>query len=119
MQQNIRSGLAILADLEKGRVAVQLSQAIHDAMGAAKIHGKAAQVTLTLDIRPPKEVGDRMVETPMFVAAEVTTKLPKPTPLVTLFYLDADGNATRQPTREQDDLPFSVASSQSQGGSQS
>ena len=43
--------------------------------------------------------------------AEVTTKLPKAKPPATVFFVDQDGNATRNQTRQQE-INLSIAAGQ-------
>jgi hypothetical protein len=98
----IKSAQATLNELRDGQVMNELAAAIHEATKAVKEHGKAATVTLDITVKPFQTKG--LAESPITVLAEVSSKLPKPEVPSTLFYIDGDGNPTRQPTR-QNDLP--------------
>lgn len=103
----IKPAQATLNALNDGHVMSELAEAIHDAIAAVNEYNKAATVTLTVTIAPMKKEG-RLVDAPLLLSGEVSTKLPKPEPAQTLFYLDDDGNPTRTQTR-QPDLPLSIA----------
>ena len=104
----IRPAQATLNELNNGQTMEQLAQAIHDAIAAAKEFGKPATVTLDITIGTMKEQ-NRLVNPPVLMAGEVTTKLPKAPPPQTVFFVDEDGNATRTQTREPDLPGLSVA----------
>lgn len=96
-----------LAALGDGQVMKDLATSIHDAIAAVGERGKPATVTLVITTAPMKSEA-RVVEAPLFFSGEVSAKLPKPEPQQHLFYVDDDGNPSRQPAR-QTGLPLSIA----------
>lgn len=114
---NIRSAMTLLPEFRGGQAITELSTAIHDAVAAVKEHHKAATVTLTIIIAPGSK--ERLVEPVLVMSAEVDSKLPKPAPQATVFFVDSEGNPTRQAEPRQRDIGFSVAggsSTQATGG---
>ncbi len=107
MSGNIRSALNVLAELRGGQVVTEASAALHDALASVKEHNKAATVTITLKIAPLSEA--RTVERPIEITAEISSKLPKAEPPATMFFIDEDGNPTRNPQPREPELGFSVA----------
>lgn len=102
----IRSAQSILIEIRRGALMEELSAALHEAACAVKDYGKAATVSVQITIKPQtKNMADPIVA----VEAEVSTKLPKPDVEATIFGLDEDTNLTRNLSRQQDDLPFSIA----------
>lgn len=104
----IRPAQATLNELNGGQTMSQLAEAIHHGIAATKEFGKDATVTLTITIGTMKEQG-RLVNPPILMAGEVTTKFPKAPPPQTVFFVDDDGNATRQQTREPELTGLKVA----------
>ena len=104
----IRPAQATLNELNNGHTMEHLATAIHDGIAAAKQFGKPATVTLTITIGTMKDQ-HRLVNPPMVMAGEIATKFPKAEPPQTVFFIDEDGNATREQTREPE-LPLSIAS---------
>jgi hypothetical protein len=109
----IRSATSILAEIREGRAVAELGEAIHTAIAAVKQHGKAAKVTLELTIKPTSDGSEKFVEAPLFFSAETSSKLPQPEAEKTLFFVDGNGNATRNPQERQHDLGLRVASDNS------
>jgi hypothetical protein len=108
-----RSATAILAEIREGRLVLELSEEIKKAIAAVNEHGKAAIVTLDLTIEPLRKGSENLVEAPLVFTGEVSSKLPKPKPESTLFFVGADGNVSRQPGERQPALGLSVAASSS------
>lgn len=106
---NTRSATAILAEIRDGRAVLELSAEIHKAIEAVKQHGKAAKVTLELTIAPLNKGAEHLVEAPLTFTAEIDSKLPQPDPEKTLFFVDTDGNPTRNPAERQQGLNLTVA----------
>ena len=113
----IRPAQAILNEIEDGATLEALAQAFHDAIAAVKEHGKPATVNLSITIGTLGESQHKLVEPPIIMLAEVTTKLPKAKPNATIFFVDQDGNATRNHTRQADML-LSVAGATAEGSKQ-
>jgi len=110
----IRSAQAILNEIEDGNALEQLAQAFHDAIAAVREHGKPATVNLRITVGTLGEGQHKLVEPPIIMQAEVTTKLPKATPPATIFFVDHDGNATRNLTRQQE-INLAVAGATAEG----
>jgi hypothetical protein len=103
-----RNALEILDEVRKGGATRELSAVIHEAIQAVKMHGKAAKVTIELTIAPMSKGAENLVEAPIVISDEITSKLPKPEPEKTLFYVDTEGNATRKPGERQTGLDFQI-----------
>ena len=110
---NIRPAQAILNELQDGQALNQLAQAFHDAIEAFRQHGKPATVTLQITVGT-LEGQQNLIEPPIIMTADVVTKLPKAKPPVTIFFVDQDGNATRNHTRQKD-LGLTIAGAAHQG----
>lgn len=105
----VRSSLQILSEVRDGQVAAELSNAIHDATAAVKEFGKKATVTVELTIAPLRGGAEKLVEAPLIMTAEVSSKLPQAEPEATIFFVDAGGNMTRVPSSKQPDLGLKIA----------
>ena len=103
----IRPAQATLNDLNSGQTMVALAEAIHEAISAVKQHGKPAIVSLDITVATMKDQ-HTFVNPPVVISGEVSSKLPKAPPPLTLFFVDEDGNPTRNQTREPE-LPLSIA----------
>jgi len=110
---NIRPAQAILNELQDGQALNQLAQAFHDSIAAVREHGKPATVTFTVTVGT-LEGQHNLVEPPIIMTADVTTKLPKAKPPATIFFVDHDGNPTRNQTRQQD-LGLTIAPALQEG----
>lgn len=104
-----RSATSILTEIRDGAAVNELSEAIHEAVQAVKQHGKPAKVTLDVTIAPLRKGTEHLVDAPMGFTAEVSSKLPKPDPDVSIFFVDGDGNPTRNQPERQTSLGLSVA----------
>lgn len=109
MSNNIKSATAIIAEIRDGRAVLELSNEIHEAVRAVLQHGKPASVTLELKIAPLRKGAENLTEAPLVFTAEVSSKLPKPDPELTLFYVDDDENPSRMPGSRQTPLGLTVA----------
>jgi hypothetical protein len=110
---SVRSATSILTEIRDGHAVVELGDEIHRAIAAVKEHGKPAKVTLELTISPLRNGAEKLIEAPLAFTAEISSKLPQPDPEKTLFFVDAEGNATRNPSERQQDLGLRVAGSES------
>lgn len=106
---NTRSATAILTEIRDGRLIVELSEHIKTAVAAVGEIGKPATVTIALTIGSLRKGAENLVEAPLLVSGEVTSKLPKYDPEQTLFFLGKDGNLTQSPSDRQPALGLSVA----------
>lgn len=95
----VRPAQAILIEMNNGNVMVALADHIHDAIAAVKQFGKPAVITLDITVSTMKDQHN-LVNPPVVMAGEVSSKLPKAPPPLTLFFVDEDGNPTRNQTRE-------------------
>jgi hypothetical protein len=108
----VKPAQSTLNALSDGHVMAELAQAIHEAIGAVNAQNKAATVTLTVTIAPMKKDA-KLIDSPLLISGEVSTKLPRPDAAQTLFYVDDEGNPTRTQTR-QPDLALSISKGQEQ-----
>lgn len=111
MNNKVRSATSILTEIREGRAVVELGDEIHRAIAAVKEHGKPAKVTVELTIAPLRGGAENLVEAPLVFTAEISAKLPQPDPEKTLFFVDGEGNATRNPGERQQGLGLTVAGS--------
>jgi hypothetical protein len=106
--QSIKPAQATLNALNDGHTMNELAQAIHDATSAVRDMNKAAEVVLTIRFEPLKGVSAGLRESPIVAEAEVKMKLPKPDLPQTLFYIDSEGNPTRNAPERQPELGLTV-----------
>lgn len=106
---NARSATAIIAEVRNGHLVVEASEAIKTAIAAVGEHGKKAVVTIDLTIMPPHKGAEHLIDAPILITGEVTTKLPKADPEPSLFFVGKDGNATQNPSPRDGGLQFGVA----------
>lgn len=107
--QKILPAQVTLNALRDGHVMNELAQAIHEATCAVRDMGKSAEVHLSITFQPIKGVEQGLREAPISLISEVSIKLPKPPQPTTLFYVDVEGNPTRNPAQRQPELGLSVA----------
>jgi hypothetical protein len=110
---NIRSAINIIAELRGGQVVTEMSAAIHDAVAAVREHNKKATVTLTLVIAPASN--QQLREPAITIVPEVDAKLPEAPGDATLFFVDSDGNPSRNIEKKQPDLGFRAAEQSAAG----
>lgn len=109
----VRPAQATLNELNNGQTMTELAEAIHRGIAAAKEFGKDATVTLSITIGTMKDQ-NRLVNPPILMAGEVTTKFPKAPPPQTVFFVDEDGNGTRTQVREPELTGLQIANSTAQ-----
>lgn len=95
----LRPASATLNELNEGKTMGELALGIHEAIEAVTRLGKSGTVTLTLTVATMKQMHS-LVNPPIIVTGEVTSKLPQPPLPATVFFVDEDGNPTRNQTRE-------------------
>lgn len=105
----MRTATAVIADIRNGTLVNELTQALSDALQSVHEVGKDATVTLKITIGPLTKM--TMSEPAVGYSGEITTKLAKAPTEETIFYLDANGDPSRYPTR-QAKLDISIAGSQ-------
>lgn len=104
----IRPAQAILNEIREGEIMVELAQAFHDAIANVREHGKPCEINVKLVVATLGENQHKLVEPPVIIKGAVKTKLFEPEPPATVFFVDQDGNATRNQTRQQE-IALSVA----------
>jgi hypothetical protein len=88
---------AFLASHLSGRTAEELSTEFHQLLDAVRAHGKKGQLVITVVVDPP---ANGVESAPMPIGVESAVKAPKSTPVKSLYYLDDDGNPTRDDPRQ-------------------
>ena len=87
----------LLRNQRKGRMLTELSEQMQAVANAAREHGKAGVLILTLTVTPAN--GDA---TAMSVADEIKVKLPQPSKPSSLFFVAEDGRLVREdPTQSE------------------
>jgi hypothetical protein len=110
----MRPAQATLNDLNNGQVMIALAEHIHEAIAAVKQFGKPAVISIDITVATMKDQHN-LVNPPVVISGEVSSKLPKAPPPLTLFFVDDDGNPTRNQTREPE-LNLQIASVDKQTG---
>lgn len=101
-EPSARTAAEVLPEIAKGTVMAELTEALHAATQAVRIHNKKATVTLTVTVEPFKEGTQGIAEQPLLLSGEVEAKLPKTAPERSLFFPDVDGNLNKTPQRQAD-----------------
>ena len=91
-----RPFLDMLADLRRGRVASDLTEATHDLIGKCVDTGKKGSITVTLTFEPDKDSDDERFK----VTDQITVKAPRRTVKPSIFFLTGDGNLSRTDPRQ-------------------
>lgn len=108
----MRPALEVLRELDEGKFMDKLALHIHDATQAVTAFGKAAKVSVTIEIAPLTKQG--FIEPVITMESDITSKLPKPDAHKALFFIDENGEATTQQQRQRE-IGFTVAGSEKQG----
>lgn len=105
-----RSALTILSELDNGLVMAALTEQLYSAHQQASATQRPAKVQLTLTIKPAATRATPGVNhgDVLQIIAAIDTKLPKPVHDATIFFVNADGNISRNQDR-QPDLPIREA----------
>lgn len=106
----IQSAIETIRGLREGRTLVELSAQLHAACAHVKDVGRPAEVVLKIKIKPYTAKGTKLVEQPMILEADVSSKLTPPDKEGTVFWLDPHGNPTRTPGRRERELDLNIAS---------
>lgn len=89
-----RPALDTIAELRRGRVSAELTEALHELLTACQDTGKKGELVLKLQVLPEK-VGD--YETPRVqINDSIQVKKPRRNVMPSTFYLTDDGNPTRR-----------------------
>lgn len=87
--KTIRPFAAFLRELQKGRVHEELSTQLHDLVAAVQDTGKSGTLTLTLKVEKQKNTDM------LLIGDDVKTKLPQFDRASSLWFVDGDGNVSR------------------------
>jgi len=101
MNEVTRPAVDTLRAMRKGKTMDELAVALQEATAAVKLIGKAAKVTLTIEIKPYVQAGTVLIDQPVVIEGDVSTKLPKPKKEGTLFFVDKNCNPTQEQPREE------------------
>lgn len=82
--------VALFAGLDRGRVATDATDALHELIGRVTETGKPGSLTFVLKVAPAKGSTDQVK-----VTAGLATKLPQPDARELLFFVTSDGNLSR------------------------
>lgn len=96
----VKPFIAFLQEYQRGELHDELSTALNAVVTAVQGVGKKATLTLQVEV---KLAGKRRNQ--VFVGAKVAVKLPEPDREEAIFFVDHDGNLTRQDP-EQLELPI-------------
>jgi len=107
MNNAIRPGIDTLRELRDGQVLDEFSMHLHDAVSAVQALGKPAEVSITIKVKPFSKT--RVMNPALAFEAEVTSKLPKPDREGDIFFVDDNGNPTRNQTRQSDLTGLKIA----------
>lgn len=100
MSKFMRPALDTLAELRRGRLQAELTEALHDLLVSCQQTGKKGELVLKLQITPTK-VGD--YETPRVdIADAITVKKPRLDTRPSTFYLTDDGNPSRRDPNQEE-----------------
>lgn len=87
---------ATLNQLRNGGAALEASELLSECVNIARETGKAAELTVTIKIKP-----DGRDSGQYFLEEKIVAKLPKPERGKTLFFGTPEGNLTRENPRQQ------------------
>lgn len=97
----IRPAQAILLEIREGQLLNELACAFHNAIANVREHGKGCEVIVKIKIGTMDSSKHKLVEPPILMQGKVVEKLYEPEPNATVFFVDAEGNATRNLTRQE------------------
>lgn len=92
-----KPAVAVLENLEGGRLLSELNEALKGATTACLDRGGKAVVQLTLTIKGNKHTDGQRVE----IMPKLTTKLPQQQMTSSLFFVTDDGDLSRNPPRQE------------------
>jgi len=103
--QHVRPFAEFLQAHDKGGSHASASAELHALIGAVQVHGKAGELVISVKVKP---AGSKRLADQVIVVVEVTAKPPKAEPPASIFFVDHDGNLTRN-NPDQGELPLQVA----------
>lgn len=80
-----------------GRSHEEISAEFHKLLSAVNEHGKKGSLTITVNVEPPKGHIDGA---PVVISIDSALKAPKASAPPSLYFVDTDGNATRNDPRQ-------------------
>jgi hypothetical protein len=80
-----------------GRSHEQISAEMHELLGAVAEHGKKGELTIKVTVEPPKGHVDGG---PVAIGIDSALKAPKASAPPAIYFVDHDGNATRNDPRQ-------------------
>lgn len=88
---------AFLVGHLNGRTHEEIGVELHELIQAVTAHGKKGSLTVTVVIEPPSNGVDGG---PLAIGIEYATKAPKPTSPKAIYFVDSEGNPTRNDPRQ-------------------
>ncbi|WP_262058560.1 hypothetical protein [Streptomyces sp. STR69] len=88
---------AFLVGHLNGRVHHSLSEELHELLQAVATHGKKGQLVIKVLVEPSK---GHVEGDPLAISVESDLKAPKSTPPAAIYFVDDDGNPTRNDPRQ-------------------
>jgi hypothetical protein len=92
-----RGCLNLLDQHQNGSIISDVSEAYRKVVEATQLTGKGGEVTLKIKITPPNKTVSRFIG----IAMEVTTKIPKAPPYISIWYVGNDGELLRDDPNQQ------------------
>lgn len=80
-----------------GRAHEEISEEMHQLLGAVNEHGKKGTLTIKVTVEPPKGHIDGA---PVVISIDSTLNAPKASAPQSLYFVDGQGNATRTDPRQ-------------------
>jgi len=88
---------AFLVQHARGEAHEAISEEFHQLLAAVNEHGKKGSLTVTLTVEPPK---GGMDGAPVAISIDSVLKAPKATAPPSIYFVDGNGNATRNDPRQ-------------------
>ncbi len=89
---------AFLVGHLNGRTHEEIGAEFHQLLEAVRAHGKKGTLTVTVVVEPPSNGVDGG---PLPIGIEYAAKAPRPAAPKAIYFLDAEGNPTRNDPRQQ------------------
>lgn len=90
-EPQVRPFAAFLQETNKGRTHSELSDRLHELIGAVVETGRKGTLTLQVTVEHTKNAADNQLS----VTEQVKLALPKPDVRTSIFFADSEGNLTR------------------------
>lgn len=92
-ERQIRPFADVLLELNAGLTHTELSDGLNELVQAVKLYGKSGTLTLSIKVRP----AGRNAGSTVMITDDVKLKLPEGERADSVFFVDTDGNLTRNP----------------------